>query len=71
MTGPEIRKRLVEDGTGEQALYVSVADLCEYLREPGKPWGPYPAAAAQIEREFGKRLTDRSPTTKNGGRSRA
>lgn len=27
--------------------------IVEWLREPGKPWGPYPAAAAALTREFG------------------
>jgi hypothetical protein len=33
--------------------YVAVDHLVEFLDEPGKPWGPYPAAAARVREEWG------------------
>lgn len=34
--------------------YIEVDHLVEFLDEPGKPWGPYPAAAARVREEWGR-----------------
>lgn len=33
--------------------FVAVDDLAAWLDDPGRAWGPYPAAATRIREEFG------------------